>query len=175
MTIMAIAMIFQIVGCGKDHKTPADIKKTVAWLDGKWALPVFPFGTNPIYMYVNSAKDKFCKRMNRDIFARPEIIKYLNEHFTSISVNPDSLGEVEFYGEKYNGEKFKQAFKIENYPVHIFFNLQGEVKGLRDGYINQEEFKQLIRYIAEGYIEKFDFETFLNMPESKVDTSWGEF
>lgn len=164
-----------LFGCSKrGAKTPADIKDHVAWVEGRAALPLFPFGTNPIYMFINN-ESKDCKKMDKRVFSRPEIIKYLNQHFTSLWVAPDSFDTIRFQEKEYSSDQFKEAFKIKDYPVHVFFNMRGELKGVKDGYIPLEEFKKLLRYVAEGYIEKYDFETYLNMPESKMDTVWGEF
>ena len=171
LSLLAILLL----ACSKrGAKTPADIKDHVAWVDGRAALPLFPFGTNPIYMFINN-ESRDCKKMDKRIFPRPEIIRYLNQHFTSLWVAPDSFETIQFQEKEYTRDQFKEAFKIQNYPVHLFFNMRGELKGVKDGYIPLGEFKTLLRYVAEGYIEKYNFETYLNMPESKVDTVWGEF
>jgi len=173
--LIAIIPLILIASCSKKAgKSPADISGHVAWVDGRAGLPVFPFGTNPIYMFVTDYSTN-CQKMDKRVFARPEIIDFINHHFTSIWVPIDSIDTVQFLGQDYTREQLIQEFKIENYPVHLFFNMRGDLKGIRDGYIAQEEFKKLLRYVAEGYVEKYDFSTFLNMPESKVDTSWGDF
>ena len=174
--IILAAILFAIfLGCGESYKTPSDIKDTVAWLDGRSALPVFPFGTNPIYFYFHSDKSKICATMMNNVFSRPEIIKYMNKHFTSISVMPDSIETVEFIGEEVTAMELIKVLKVGGYPAHYFFNSAGELKGARMGYIQLKEFKQLLRYMAEGYVEKVDFSTFLQMPEAEVDTIYGEF
>ncbi len=175
LAVVLISLALLLPGCSKKGaKSPEDITTTVAWVEGRAALPVFPFGTNPIYMFVTD-ESRDCKKMDRNVFARPEIIKYMNRHFTSIWVEPAKFDTIQFLGQAYTRDQFKQAFKIETYPAHLFFSMRAELKGVRDGYIPQDEFKPLLKYIAEGYIEKYDFGTFLKMPESRVDTAWGEF
>ncbi|UCD93890.1 MAG: thioredoxin fold domain-containing protein [Candidatus Zixiibacteriota bacterium] len=172
-----LATLFSTIflSCGETYKTPSDIKDTVAWLDGRSALPVFPFGTNPIYLYFHSDRSKICASMMRSVFSRPEIIKYMNKHFTSISVMPDSIETVKFIGEEVTAMELVEALKVEGYPAHYFFSSAGELKGARMGYIPLKEFKQLLKYMAEGYVEKVDFSTFLRMPEAEIDTVYGEF
>jgi thioredoxin-related protein len=163
------------IGCGESYKTPSDIKDTVAWLDSRSALPVFPFGTNYIYLYFHSDQSKICESMMKRVFSRPEIIKYMNKHFTSISVMPDSIETVEFMGEEITAVELIEVLKVGGYPAHYFFTSAGELKGARMGYIPLGEFKQLLKYFAEGYVEKVDFGAFRQMPEAKLDTVYGEF
>jgi thioredoxin-related protein len=176
IAVFSLTLTIVIVGCGKKkYKTPEDIKGTVAWLDARSALPVFPMGTNPIYMFFNADWCKYCQAMKKEIFSRPEIIEYMNKHFTSISVIPDSIKSVQFLGQEMSGAELLKALKVEGYPSHYFFNMKGEVIGVRTGYMNLREFKQLLKYIAEGYVNKMDFATFQESSEAAVDTVFGEF
>lgn len=113
--------------------------------------------------------------MHKFVFSRPEIIKYMNEHFTSISVVPDSFNTIEFMGQEISSGELMAVLKVEGYPSHFFFSSTGELKGVRTGYIGLREFKQLLRYISEGHVEKYSFQTFQKMPEADLDTTWGEF
>ena len=174
MFLIAIAIIC-VLGCGKGYKTPADIKDKVAWLDGRSALPIFPFGTNPIYLFFHSHDCRVSNQMLDEIFTRPEIIEYLNNNFTCISVIPDSIDSIMFLGEIVDGKRLLEAFRIEGYPAHFFFNYQGYLKGNHYGYIELRVFKQVLKYVAEGYMDKYDLKTYMNLPEAQLDTVWGEF
>jgi thioredoxin-related protein len=175
-TLYIVSLILLLlIACGKDYKTPADIKDKVAWLDARSALPQFPFGTNPIYLMFHAANCPVTQDMREQIFSRPEIIKYLNEHFTCISVIPDSIDSVQFVGEVATGKKLLEVFKVEGYPSHYFFNPQGYLTTAHTGFIELRAYKQLLKYIAEGYIEKYDLPVFLKMPEAQLDTVWGRF
>lgn len=113
--------------------------------------------------------------MDRDVFSRPEVIKYINRHFTPIWVMPDSIKTIKFLDKELTSQQLKEALKITAYPAHFFFSKTGELKGVRSGYIDLKEFKLLLKYMAEGYVDKYDFATFLSQEESEMDTVWGEF
>jgi len=177
--LIIILSVFLIIilaaGCGSKYKTPADIKDKVAWLDSRSALPMFPFGTNPIYLYFTANWCTVSHQMNEDIFSRPEIIAYLNNNFTCISVILDSIDSVRFLGEFVTPLRFREIFKIEGYPVHYFFDDAGNFKKARFGYVELLPLKQTLKYLAEGYAEKMDFDTFMQLPASRLDTIYGEF
>jgi len=172
---ISLLAILLIIACGKDYKTPADIKDKVAWLDARSALPMFPFGTNPIYMMFHSADCPVTHDMIEQVFSRPEIIKYLNENFTCISVIPDSIDSIPFVGEIVDGKRLLDVFKVEGYPSHYFFDAHGYLKTAHTGFIELKTFKQLLKYVAEGYIDKYDLPTYMRMPEAQLDTVWGVF
>lgn len=173
LIILSVLLIF--LACGKGYKTPADIKDKVAWLDAKSALPMFPFGTNPIYIMIHSKDCQYTDEMLENVFARPEIIKYLNDNFTCISLIPQEIDSVRFLGEWATGKRLVEAFKVQGSPSHYFFNSRGYLKTAHTGYIELRVFKQLLKYVAEGYMEKYDLPTFMKMPEAQLDTIWGEF
>ena len=173
LTVLFLSIL--LLACGKGYKTPADIKDKVAWLDAESAMPIFPFGTNPIYMMFHSSDCPVTNAMLDKIFSRHEMIKYLNENFTCISVMPDSIDSVRFVGEVATGKKLLEVFKVTGYPSHYFFNAQGFLKTAHTGYIELRVFKQLLKYVAEGYIEKYTLPVFLEMPEAQLDTIYGEW
>ncbi|SYZ74671.1 exported hypothetical protein [Candidatus Zixiibacteriota bacterium] len=176
ISALLILLVLSLPGCGKKkYKTPEDVKGTVAWLDARSALPVFPMGTNPIYMFFNADWCKYCQAMKKEIFDRPEIIDYMNKHFTSISVIPDSIKSVRFLDQDMSGADLLKTFKVEGYPAHYFFNMKGEVIGVQTGYMNLHDFKQLLKYVAEGYVDKMDYATYLGSSDAEVDTTWGDF
>lgn len=173
LTISFVSLL--VLACGKDYKTPADLTDKVAWLDAESAMPMFPFGTNPIYMMFHSADCPITNDMLDVVFSRPEIIKYLNENFTCISVMPDSIDSVRFVGEVATGKKLLEVFKVEGYPSHYFFDAQGFLKTAHTGFIELKVFKALLKYVGEGYIEKYTLPEFIAMPESQLDTIYGEW
>ncbi len=176
LTLFLTALIVFLLGCSDEYKTPEDIEGTVAWLNANSALPVFPFGTDPIYIYFNSDKSKISQRMQDNIFNRPEIIEYLNDNFTCISVIPDSLSDsVEFQDSLLSKAELFRMFQVDALPSHYFFSKYGDLKGARTGYISLIEFKHLLRYFAEGYFEKYPFQDYLNDHARDLDTVWGEF
>lgn len=174
-TILLLFFMVIIFSCNKEYKTPEDIESTVAFLDASSALPVFPFGTNIIYIFVNADWCKYSNGMRERIFSRPEIIEYMNTHLTCISLMPDSINTIKFMGEEVTREKLLRALQLKRYPGHYFFSPDGELKGVRDGYIDLRQFKQLLKYMAEGHVDKYDFKTFQFKPEAKLDTVIGEF
>jgi len=172
----AIAAFVAIAGCGgEDMKTPEDVREHVAFLDARSAFPHFPFGDKPIYMFFNALWCPISKGMRDDVFSRPEIITYMNENFTCISVIPDSIKEVAFLGQAMTGQDLIANFKIEGYPAHYFCSAEGKLLGGTSGEITLADFKRLLIYFGKGFYKKFDFDTFLETRDAKVDTVYGKF
>jgi len=82
---------------------------------------------------------------------------------------------VEFLGQTMTGRELLENFKVTGYPSHFFSTPQGKLIGAREGFIDLEEFKQMLIYFSKGYYKKFDFETFVQTSDAKVDTVYGKF
>ncbi len=171
---LAAAAVF-LTACGEKRKTPADIKDKVAWLDSRSALPHFPFGSNIIYLFFNAHWCHNSQFMRDSIFSRPEIIEYLNNNFTCISVIPDSIDKVIFLGEEMDQKTLMETFQCENYPSHYFCTPDGKAVGVAEGALELRDFKQLLKFYAEGYFMKMTIDEFSATPEAKMDTVYGEF
>jgi thioredoxin-related protein len=173
--VVLILTVILFFGCGKDMKTPEDVKGTVAWLDSRSALPVFPFGSNYIYLFVTSHECPISREMREDIYSRPEIIDYMNKSYTCISIFLDSIESVEFLGSERTRLELMRMLQVEGYPTHFICSPQGLVVGSREGFMELIELKQLLKYYAEGYSEKYDFDAYLNTDAAGLDTVFGEF
>ena len=139
------------------------------------ALPIFPYGENAIYLYIHSDQSKPCTAMDEKIFSRPEIIDYLNNNITCIKLNPNNVDSIEFANKKVSIKELLKSLDATGYPSHYFFNNRGQLKGVRTGYIKLLEFKQLVKYIAGGHVEKLNFNAFLKLRDAQMDTIYGEF
>ena len=133
------------------------------------------FHGKPFYIFFSADWCKYCKKMKYDVFEWPEIIKYMNKNFTCVSVKPETFERISFLNDTVSVDEFKEAFQFKAYPSHYFFSKEGLVQGARTGYIPLLRFKQLLRYVAEGHIDKYNFNTFLGKPEADMDTVFGEF
>ncbi len=169
--------IILIVSCGDDYTTPEDIKGHVAWVDGVSAFPNFPFGTDPIYVYFHSEASQPSRYMRENIFNRPEIIKYLNNNFTCIAVEPDSFEFISM-GDSDNmvsRQDFITSFNLTGYPSHYFFNYKGSSLVVQSGYLDLKSLKQLLKYISEGYYQKNSPGEFMRSDDGDLDTIWGKY
>lgn len=112
----------------------------------------------------------WCKKMDRDTYARQEIIDYVNSRFYAVKFNGEQKEKVVFNGHTFKfvpsgrrGYHELAAALTKNqlsYPTTVFMNEKMEILVNQAGYLDAKTFDVISRYIGE---------------EKYKDTPWMEF
>ncbi len=101
----------------------------------------------------------WCKRMERDTYSRPAVRDYLGSHYVTVRLNPESSKAA---------WEVANRFRITGYPTTVFLKPSGEHLITVPGYVAAPRFLTLLRYIAEGHLERqVPFETFRRQIEEQ--------
>ncbi len=99
----------------------------------------------------------FCQKMERQVLNQDAVVKYFKSHFLNYKINVESdLELVDFDGNNTIERVFaKKHNRIGATPVLAFFDLQGNRVVRRTGFVNQQEFLLLGKYMVEkAYLEE---------------------
>jgi thioredoxin-related protein len=96
----------------------------------------------------------WCKRMDHDVYARPEIRDYLAQHFVVIRLNAESNEGATYEGERYTSRGLALHFGVSGYPTTIFLRANGEHLANVPGYVPADKFLPLLRYIGDGHMDR---------------------
>jgi thioredoxin-related protein len=96
----------------------------------------------------------WCKRMDRDVYARTEIADYLRKRYVTIRLNAESSTGALYEGRNYTSEGIAQRFRVSGYPTTIFLRANGEHMANVPGYVPADRFLLLLRYVAEGHADR---------------------
>lgn len=96
----------------------------------------------------------WCKRMDKDVYARDDVSEYLNSHFVSVKLNAESNQPMSYQGEARTARGIASGFRVNSYPTTIFLSAKGEHLTNVPGYLPADRFLQLLRYIGDGHMEK---------------------
>lgn len=92
----------------------------------------------------------WCKKMEREAFSDPEIIKTLNQEFVPIRVDGDSKRELNIDGYIISERDLTRSeYGVRGYPAFWFLESDGSKIGQVRGYKPTEAFKQALAYIKE--------------------------
>lgn len=94
----------------------------------------------------------WCKRMDRDVYARPEVRDYLEKHFVPIKLDAESSRPAHYEGRGQTGRSIAQRFRITGYPTTVFLRSNGEHIVNVSGYRPAPDFRVLLRYVGEDHI-----------------------
>lgn len=97
----------------------------------------------------------WCKRMDRDTYAKPEVIKMINQDFVAVKFNPEIKNVVyQFEGKSYTGEQLANVIsnnQLTGYPATVFMLPKAKKSQLVGGYQTENEFKVILSEIKTAF------------------------
>lgn len=97
----------------------------------------------------------WCKVMDRETYAKPEVIKMINADFVAIKFNPEKRDVVyTFEGKQYSGEQLAAVIsnnQLTGYPTTIFMYPKGRKMNVVGGYQNENNFKNVLTNIKSEF------------------------
>jgi thioredoxin-related protein len=96
----------------------------------------------------------WCKRMDRDVYSRPEVRDYLARRYVVVRINAERDDAAHYKGKAYTSRSLAGSFGIRSYPTTMFLKSSGEHRVNVPGYMPADKFLLVLRYIAEGYMDR---------------------
>ena len=103
----------------------------------------------------------WCKKMDKTTYDDKKVVSYLNEKYLAVKLDAESNSELTFEGVKYSEQQFSHGLGITGYPSTIFIDENGKVITVVPGYIQPNEFLNIIKYIGEDTYKTKSYEEFL--------------
>ena len=90
----------------------------------------------------------WCKRMDKDTYAKPSIATELNKNYVSVKFNPEVTGITYTYnGKTYDGPGLAGAISnnsISGYPTTVFINPTSHNTKIEVGYKNESDMSVIL-------------------------------
>jgi thioredoxin-related protein len=138
---------------------PAGAVEWLHWNDG---LEAARKNGKPVIVDVYTDWCGWCKRMDAEVYARPEVSDYMAKHFVAVRLNAESGELATWEGGNYTARRLAATFGVSGYPTTIFFASSGDHLANVPGYLPRDRFMLLLRYIGDGHMDKGEsFENFM--------------
>lgn len=115
----------------------------------------------------------WCKKMDKETFSNPEIIKYLNKHFYAIKFDAETKEEINFNDQPYefiksgNSGYHKLAAEITfgklTYPTFVFLDEKFSILQPIPGYKDVPSLDKIMKYFAENYYKNTPWKKYEEM------------
>ena len=92
---------------------------------------------------------RYCLKMEKETFAKPTVIAYVNRNFIPISVNSDKQPDI---AEKY---------KVRGLPMSWFLSETGEPIANRPGYIAPDDMLKILKFFGTDSYRTMSYNAFL--------------
>lgn len=103
----------------------------------------------------------WCKRMDREVYARPDVQAYLSRRFVVVKLDAESGARVRYEGKAMASRSLAARLGVRSYPNTVFLGPDGKRIGSAPGYLPADRFLLLLRYVADGHAARGEsFEAF---------------
>jgi thioredoxin-related protein len=96
----------------------------------------------------------WCRVMERETYANPEVAAYLKDNFVLAKVNGESANKLHWNGKELTERQFAREVGVTGYPATFFMKPNAELLGGVPGYIKSPDFMIYSRYVATRWYQK---------------------
>ncbi len=103
----------------------------------------------------------WCRRMERDVYSRPDVRAALAKRFVAVKLNAESAEPATYRGKSLTSRTIASGFRVTGYPTTIFLRPNGDHIVNVPGYIPADRFLLLLEFIGDGHMDRgVDFQEF---------------
>jgi thioredoxin-related protein len=158
---MALALMTTIPHAGAAPSSPGKTAAAPSWRTWDAGLAEARKTGRPVLVDVYTDWCGWCKRMDRDVYARPEMIDYLARNWVVVRINAEASTPAHYQGHETTEAQIADEFGINSYPTTVMLKPSGDHLVNVPGYLSAPDFKTVLRFIAEGHMERGEaFEEF---------------
>jgi thioredoxin-related protein len=96
----------------------------------------------------------WCRRMDRDVYAREDVRAYLERRFVTVKLNAESGEPATYLGRDFTLRTLASGFRVSGYPTTIFLRPNGEHMVNVPGYVPAERFLLLLQFVGDGHMDR---------------------
>ena len=115
--------------------TPESKKDGITWYSLDKALPMAKEQNKFIFIDFYTTWCGYCKKMDKEVFTKKEVINLLNNDYIAVKVNGESQNMLEIDGYKISERDLtKKEFKVKGYPTFWWLTPSGKKLHSQSGY-----------------------------------------
>jgi thioredoxin-related protein len=137
----------------------------LAWKAWDQGLEEAKASGRPVVVDVYTDWCGWCRRMDAQVYGRPEIRDYLRANFVMVKLDAEAADAARYEGKAFTSRSLAARFGVSGYPTTIFLRPGGEHLVSVPGYVAPDRFLLVLRYIGEGHMDRgVSFQEFSKQP-----------
>ncbi|MBN1163777.1 MAG: DUF255 domain-containing protein [Candidatus Krumholzibacteriota bacterium] len=148
--LFGISLVFS---CSEESSSG---KETVnKWLSFNEGMQLARQENKPVIIDFYTGWCKWCKVMDKETFANPQVANYLRKNFISIRINAEDRSEsLKYRGKKYSPYELTRFFRVQGFPTLAYLDSEGEKIMLIAGFKKPASFLPSLKYVSSGCYKK---------------------
>lgn len=136
----------------------------ITWLDYDAGLAKAKNENKPILIDFTASWCGWCKRMDKETFSDPQVIKYIADNLVPVKVWGDDTtkaGMITHEGERMTQKALSTVYGVRGYPTFWFLDPAAGKIGPAPGYKKTTDFLPLVEYVAGNHYKTTSYENYL--------------
>jgi thioredoxin-related protein len=131
-------------------------QETIEWMKFEEAVKANDFSPKMLFVDVYTDWCGWCKKMDKDTFTDPKVIKYINANFYAVKLNAEETKRTfNFMGKEYNEAQMAAAMRVRSYPNFVIIDSTLQNITQMPGYREPVPFLEgLTGIVANGFSKK---------------------
>ena len=135
---------------------------TLAWRSWDEGLRQSKELGRPVLIDVYTDWCGWCKRMDRDVYSRADVRRYLADSFVIVRLDGEGDEPARYEGRTFTSRTLAARFRVSGYPTTVFLKPGGDHIVNVPGYVPGDRFLLLLRYVGDGHLARGEsFEAFV--------------
>ena len=121
------------------------------WRDWDRGLAEARAAGRPLLVDVYTDWCGWCKRMDREVYAHPEVRDYLALKFVTVKLDAEGSQTLSYDGRTWTARTLARRLGVTGYPTTLFLDPKGGPPEGVPGYLPPDRFLLLLRYFGDGH------------------------
>ncbi|WP_051327153.1 thioredoxin family protein [Desulfatibacillum aliphaticivorans] len=150
--ILALALCLAMASSGLSAST-------INWTTLEAAQDSVKNGDKLVYLHFYTDWCGYCKKMDASTFKDPKVVKYLNDNFLSVRLNPEKSDAA---------KKMASKFYVRGFPANGFSNdglaplSTNSGLAISPGFMPPEQFMVMLEYLGSKSYDKITLKDFMS-------------
>ena len=145
-------------------------KSELSWISFEKAVELQQKNPKKIVLDIYTDWCGWCKKMDKNTYTDPEVIKILNEKYYFVKLNAEQKEDIVYKDKTF---KFKQEYKAHelavsllngkmSYPSTVFLDENMSILTVVPGYLTPKDLNPILKYFGEDIYRTMNWEEYSN-------------
>jgi thioredoxin-related protein len=161
--ILLLTLSISFTGFAQNSNNTAKDNIPFNWKSMEEARELAQQDGKKVLIYANAVWCTYCKKQEKEVFSQQNVQELTNEHFYTVWLDIESEEKLIFRGEEVSQRDFARAMRITGTPTFIFLDSEGEIIAGQPGFIPEDLYLQILRFVGTNAYLDQSFEEFAEL------------
>jgi thioredoxin-related protein len=147
--LTGVMLALLAVGPGIAAAEEEEQPRSITWVGYNDALSLGRDFDKPIFIHFTAPWCKWCKKMQKETYTDPKVIRFMTDNFAAVMVNTETLPSL------------ARKYSVESLPTLWFLDSKGQALTRIEGYVGSEKLLRVLEYVSSKAYEEVDYQTWV--------------